>query len=33
MKDGLTYKNTLVGVDSPIYKPAQAPATRGQFPL
>ena len=33
MKDGLTYKNTLVGVDSPIYKPAIAPATRGQFPL
>ncbi len=33
MKDGLTYKNTLVGVDSPIYKPAKAPATRGQYPL
>ena len=33
MKDGLTYKNTLVGADSPIYKPAQAPATRGQYPL
>ena len=33
MKDGLTYKNTLVGVDSPIYKPAIAPATRGQYPL
>ncbi len=33
MKDGLTYKNTLVGADSPIYKPAKAPATRGQYPL
>ncbi len=33
MKDGLTYKNTLVGVDSPIYKPAKAPPTRGQYPL
>lgn len=33
MKDGLTYKNTLVGVDSPIYKPAISPATRGQYPL
>ena len=33
MKDGLTYKNTLVGADSPIYKPAQAPATRGQYAL
>jgi imidazolonepropionase-like amidohydrolase len=33
MKDGLTYKNTLVGVDSPIYKPAIVPATRGQYPL
>jgi hypothetical protein len=33
MKDGLTYKNTLVGVDSPIYKPVQVPATRGQYSL
>ena len=33
MKDGLTYKNTLVGVDSPIYKPVKAPPTRGQYPL
>jgi imidazolonepropionase-like amidohydrolase len=33
MKDGLTYKNTLVGVDSPIYRPARSPMTRGQFPL
>ena len=33
MKDGLTYKNTLVGVDSPIYKPVRSPMTRGQFPL
>lgn len=33
MKDGLTYKNTLVGVDSPIYRPARPPMTRGQFPL
>ena len=33
MKDGLTYKNTIVGVDSPIYRPAKAPLTRGQFPL
>jgi imidazolonepropionase-like amidohydrolase len=33
MKDGLTYKNTLVGVDSPIYKPTIAPPTRGQFSL
>ena len=33
MKDGLTYKNTLVGVDSPIYKPVKVPPTRGQYPL
>ena len=33
MKDGLTYKNTLVGVESPIYKPAKVPPTRGQYPL
>lgn len=33
MKDGLTYKNTMVGVDSPIYTPAKALPTRGQYPL
>jgi imidazolonepropionase-like amidohydrolase len=33
MKDGLTYKNTLVGVDSPIFRPAKTPPTRGQYPL
>jgi imidazolonepropionase-like amidohydrolase len=33
MKDGLTYKNTMVGVDSPIYRPVKTPLTRGQFPL
>ena len=33
MKDGLTYKNTKVGVDSPIYRPAKTPLTSGQFPL
>ncbi len=33
MKDGLTYKNTFVGAGSPIFRPARAPLTRGQFPL
>jgi imidazolonepropionase-like amidohydrolase len=33
MKDGLTYKNTIVGVDSPIYRPAKSQPTRGQYPL
>ena len=33
MKDGLVYKNTLVGVDSPIYRPAKPPLTRGSYPL
>jgi len=33
MKDGLTYKNTLVDVGSPIYRPARSPMTRGQYPL
>ena len=33
MKDGMTYKNTIVGVDSPIYKPVVSPPTRGQYPL
>lgn len=33
MKDGLTYKNTLVDVDSPIFRPAKTPPTRGQYPL
>ena len=32
MKDGLTYKNTLVDVDSPIFRPAKTPPTRGQDP-
>ncbi len=33
MKDGLTYKNTLVDVDSPIFRPVPNPPTRGQYPL
>jgi imidazolonepropionase-like amidohydrolase len=33
MKDGLVYKNTIVEADHPHFKPAQAPATRGQYPL
>lgn len=33
MKDGLVYKNTIAEADHPHFKPAQAPATRGQYPL
>jgi imidazolonepropionase-like amidohydrolase len=33
MKDGLVYKNTIVEADHPHFKPAKAPATRGQYPL
>lgn len=33
MKDGLIYKNTMVGGEHPHFRPAQAPPTRGQYPL
>ena len=33
MKDGLVYKNTVVEEDHPYFRPAQAPNTRGQYPL
>jgi imidazolonepropionase-like amidohydrolase len=33
MKDGLVYKNTVVGADSPVYRPAKPPLTRGSYPL
>jgi imidazolonepropionase-like amidohydrolase len=33
MKDGLVYKNTLVEGDSPMFRPARMPLTRGQLPL
>jgi len=33
MKDGLVYKNTVVDEEHPHFRPAQAPNTRGQYPL
>ncbi len=33
MKDGLVYKNTMVEADHPHFRPARAPATRGQYAL
>jgi imidazolonepropionase-like amidohydrolase len=33
MKDGLVYKNTVVAEDHPHFRPAQAPNTRGKYPL
>jgi hypothetical protein len=33
MKDGLVYKNTVVGQEHPHFRPAKAPNTRGQYPL